>query len=217
MDEKNLEVLAIGQPGMCIADAYPAQPFQARVSFIAPSVDPQRGTVDIRLSLASTPDFLRQNMTVSVNVEASRSSPHWRPFAKPSDRPSQRQALSILNGLLNWLVQAGYLAGNPLALRSREFVARSVKTSRFHRDAAMLRQGAMTHELWKAFHQTVEDYLRSVTLADLVERHLAAENVLEETPVSAPAPNRRIPQKRQLPRENVPNLVFALGSAALTR
>ncbi|WP_404302831.1 efflux RND transporter periplasmic adaptor subunit [Alicycliphilus denitrificans] len=72
MDEKNLEVLAIGQPGMCIADAYPAQPFQARVSFIAPSVDPQRGTVDIRLTVASTPDFLRQNMTVSVNVETGR-------------------------------------------------------------------------------------------------------------------------------------------------
>ena len=72
LDEKNLEVLALGQPAMCIADAYPNRPFPAKVSFIAPSVDPQRGTVDIRLAVAPVPDFLRQDMTVSVNVETGR-------------------------------------------------------------------------------------------------------------------------------------------------
>ena len=72
LDEKNLEVLALGQPAMCIADAYPNRPFPAKVSFIAPSVDPQRGTVDIRLTVAPVPDFLRQDMTVSVNVETGR-------------------------------------------------------------------------------------------------------------------------------------------------
>jgi HlyD family secretion protein len=72
LDEKNLEVLAIGQSAMCIADAYPARPFPAKVSFIAPSVDPQRGTVDIRLTVTPMPGFLRQNMTVSVNVETGR-------------------------------------------------------------------------------------------------------------------------------------------------
>ena len=72
LDEKNLEVLALGQPAMCIADAYPNRPFPAKVSFIAPSVDPQRGTVDIRLTVAPVPDFLRQDLTVSVNVETGR-------------------------------------------------------------------------------------------------------------------------------------------------
>ncbi|MDI1259722.1 efflux RND transporter periplasmic adaptor subunit [Aquabacterium sp.] len=72
LDEKNLEVLAIGQSAMCIADAYPARPFPAKVSFIAPSVDPQRGTVDIRLTVTPVPGFLRQDMTVSVNVETGR-------------------------------------------------------------------------------------------------------------------------------------------------
>ena len=72
LDEKNLEVLAIGQTAMCIADAYPARPFPAKVGFIAPSVDPQRGTVDIRLTVTPVPSFLRQDMTVSVNVETGR-------------------------------------------------------------------------------------------------------------------------------------------------
>ena len=58
---------------------------------------------------------------MQVAQKAPRSSPHWRPFAKPLDRQSQRQALSILNSLFNWLVQAGYLAGNPLALGSPRF------------------------------------------------------------------------------------------------
>lgn len=72
LDEKNLNVLALGQSAMCIADAFPAQPFPAKVSFIAPSIDPQRGTVEVRLRVAPVPGFLLQGMTVSVNVEAGR-------------------------------------------------------------------------------------------------------------------------------------------------
>lgn len=72
LDEKNLEVLALGQEAQCITDAYPAQPFPATVTFIAPRVDPQRGTVDIRLVVDPAPEFLRQDMTVSVNVETGR-------------------------------------------------------------------------------------------------------------------------------------------------
>lgn len=72
VDEKNLGVLALNQPAMCVSDAYPDRPFPASVSFIAPAVDPQRGSVDIRLRLDPLPGFLRQDMTVSVNVETGR-------------------------------------------------------------------------------------------------------------------------------------------------
>ncbi|RBP50733.1 efflux RND transporter periplasmic adaptor subunit [Arenicella xantha] len=72
VDERNLAVLSLGQPALCVTDAYPDQPFPATVSFIAPAVDPQRGSVDIRLQLDPVPDFLRQDMTVSVNIETGR-------------------------------------------------------------------------------------------------------------------------------------------------
>ena len=72
LDEKNLEVLALGQSAVGIADAWPSRPFPATVAFIAPAVDPQRGTVDVRLAVDPVPDFLRQDMTVSVNVETGR-------------------------------------------------------------------------------------------------------------------------------------------------
>lgn len=46
----------------------------------------------------------------------SRFDPEWRPFAGPLAPTSQRQAIIILNTMFSWLVNAGYLAGNPLSL-----------------------------------------------------------------------------------------------------
>jgi integrase/recombinase XerD len=45
-----------------------------------------------------------------------RSDARWRPFYGPLSPASQRQATVILNVMFAWLVQAGYLAGNPLSL-----------------------------------------------------------------------------------------------------
>jgi len=100
LDERNLEVLALGQRAVCIADAYPSRPFNATVQLIAPSVDPQRGTVDIRLLVEVPPDFLRQDMTVSVNVETGRRE---RALVIPND------ALAVVDGDQGevWLVAGG--------------------------------------------------------------------------------------------------------------
>lgn len=46
----------------------------------------------------------------------ARGHPEWRPFAGPLSPSSQRQTFIILNTLFSWLVNAGYLAGNPLSL-----------------------------------------------------------------------------------------------------
>ena len=45
-----------------------------------------------------------------------RADPRWRPFYGPLSPTSQRQAMVILNVMFAWLVEAGYLAGNPLSL-----------------------------------------------------------------------------------------------------
>ena len=127
LDEKNLEVLAIGQTAMCIADAYPARPFPAKVSFIAPSVDPQRGTVDIRLTVTPVPNFLRQDMTVSVNIETGRRDqaivvPNDALFATDGNRAdlwlvvdgraTRRQVQLGLRGLTQTEVTAGLRVGD---------------------------------------------------------------------------------------------------------
>jgi len=72
LDERNLSRLTLQQPAVAIADAYLDKPFPAHINFIAPSIDPQRGTVEVRLIVDLAPDFLRQDMTVSVNIETAR-------------------------------------------------------------------------------------------------------------------------------------------------
>lgn len=82
LDERNLPQLALQQNATVITDAYPDQSFPARINFIAPSIDPQRGTVEVRLTVNPVPDFLRQDMTVSVNVETARRA---RALTIPND------------------------------------------------------------------------------------------------------------------------------------
>lgn len=72
IDEKNFGLLALGQNARVSADAYPGEHFPARLSYIAPSIDALRGSVEIRLAVAQPPATLRHEMTVSIDIEAAR-------------------------------------------------------------------------------------------------------------------------------------------------
>ena len=73
VDERYLEQLQIGQPASVLADAFPGRSFAARVQAIAPVVDAQRGSIEVKLALPQAPpDFLREDMTLSVEVETGR-------------------------------------------------------------------------------------------------------------------------------------------------
>jgi HlyD family secretion protein len=73
VDEMSLEQLQVGQVASVLADAFPRERFGARVLSIAPQVDAQRGAVEVRLALVPpAPDFLREDMTLSVEVETAR-------------------------------------------------------------------------------------------------------------------------------------------------
>ena len=72
VDEKNLKLLQIGQAALAAADAYPQQPFKASLIYVAPAVDPLRGTVDIKLRVNPVVDYLRPDMTVSVEIVTAR-------------------------------------------------------------------------------------------------------------------------------------------------
>lgn len=82
LDEKNLASVELGQDAKIIADAYPDRVLPARVSFIAPSVETARGTIDVHLELQKPDAFLRQGMTVSVNIETGRRD---RALVLPND------------------------------------------------------------------------------------------------------------------------------------
>lgn len=86
-----------------------------------------------------------ERWVMTVRQRPGRDSPHWRPFAGPLSSASQRHALSIINAMFSWLVEAGYLAGNPLSLGRRKRRVGSRQTNRF-----------LPHEHWDEVKATIQ-------------------------------------------------------------
>ena len=72
IDERNLSQLSLGQKALGSADAIPGRRFPAELIYINPGIDALRGSVEVRLRVPSPPDYLRQDMTVSVDIEVAR-------------------------------------------------------------------------------------------------------------------------------------------------
>ncbi len=79
-----------------------------------------------------------------------RQDPRWRPFAGPLSPTSRRQAIVILNTLFAWLVSAGYLAGNPLALSRQRARKAKPRITRY-----------LDESLWMEVKITIEDLPRA--------------------------------------------------------
>lgn len=132
VDEKNLARLALDQPAVVLADAYPDRPFSARVTRIAPGVDTQRGTIDVRLEPTELPDFLRQDMTVSVTIETARLD---RALALPNDTLAARagEPASVL------LVRDGRAQRVPVQLGLRGLTMTQVRSGLAPGDVVLAR------------------------------------------------------------------------------
>ena len=72
IDERHLHLLSLGMAARALADAYPEQPFEAQVCEIAPAIDPDRGSLVVRLCLPQPPAFLKPDMTISAELIGSR-------------------------------------------------------------------------------------------------------------------------------------------------
>ena len=72
IDEKNIKWLHLNQMALASADAFPDKKFQAQLVYINPRIDPQRGSVEVKLDVKDPPPELKQDMTVSVDIEAAR-------------------------------------------------------------------------------------------------------------------------------------------------
>lgn len=86
-----------------------------------------------------------QRWVMKAGRKWSRFDPDWRPFAGPLAPTSQRQAIIILNTMFSWLVNAGYLAGNPLSLSRQRQRKAKPRITRFLDD-----------ELWLEVKVTIE-------------------------------------------------------------
>jgi HlyD family secretion protein len=74
VDEKNISLLAPGRAAKVVADAFPGQAFDAEIFYIAPGVDAQRGSIEVKLRVPAPPAFLKPDMTVSAEMLAGRKA-----------------------------------------------------------------------------------------------------------------------------------------------
>jgi site-specific recombinase XerD len=80
-----------------------------------------------------------------------RHNLNWRPFQGPLSGGSVAQAITIINALLSYLVEAGYLSGNPLGLMRR-------KTKQHSLNKANVTERFLEQALW----QLVVDYIEGL-------------------------------------------------------
>ncbi len=74
VDEKYLGLLAPGQAATIWIDAYPNREFSGQVAWIGPRVEPETGTVRIRVDSDSARSYLRQDMTVQTEIKVREQS-----------------------------------------------------------------------------------------------------------------------------------------------
>jgi HlyD family secretion protein len=115
VDERYLQQLQPGQAAQVRADAFPEQRFAAQVLSIAPLVDAQRGSVDVKFVVPQPPAYLREDMTLSVEVEtARRASALVVPLsALRGDAASTGAAATV------WLAQDGHVQARAVTLGLR--------------------------------------------------------------------------------------------------
>jgi integrase/recombinase XerD len=85
-----------------------------------------------------------ERWVMSPGRKAGRRDPRWRPFAGSLSETSIRQSMVVLNSMMSWLVEAGYLAGNPLSLSRTRRKAPPPRVVRF-----------LEGDLWDTVRQTI--------------------------------------------------------------
>lgn len=121
VDERYLQQLQPGQAAQVRADAFPQERFAARVLSISPLVDAQRGSVDVKFTVVQPPAYLREDMTLSVEVEtARRNSALALPLSALRDDAAAASAAAADGGTATvWLDEGGRVNARTVTLGLR--------------------------------------------------------------------------------------------------
>ena len=72
IEERNLGMVHEGQKAIVSSESFPDRRFDATIYQIARTVDPQRGTVRVKLAVPEKPEYLRADMTVSIDLDVEK-------------------------------------------------------------------------------------------------------------------------------------------------
>jgi HlyD family secretion protein len=121
VDERYLQQLRPGQAATGRADAFPNDRFKAQVLSIAPLVDAQRGSVVVKLAVAEPPGFLREDMSLTVEVlTATRDRALAVPLAALRSEEGTRATV--------WVVAGGRVEARTVQLGLRTLEAAEVQS-----------------------------------------------------------------------------------------
>ncbi len=113
VDERNLSRIRPGQKAVASADARPDVTFGATLASIDSTIDADRGSVEVKFSLVKEPEFLKENMTVSVDIEvARRQATLLLPLNAVRDAAGQKPSVLV--------VEDGQAAERPVTLGARD-------------------------------------------------------------------------------------------------
>lgn len=109
IDEKNLGLISVGEKALASADAFPKESFAAELVYINPGVDLQRASVEVKLRVPEPPAYLRQDMTVSVDIETA---------TRPGALIAPAESVQGLYGGSPWVMKAesGRAARQPVKI-----------------------------------------------------------------------------------------------------
>ena len=95
-----------------------------------------------------------------------RDKPEWRPFVGPLEESAVFTAISALNSLMTYLVDAGYLMGNPLGLiRQRRRKMKAIGAVPGQSSKTQTQRGAVSDEAQKVERYLDEEMWEAVTAA----------------------------------------------------
>lgn len=109
VDERDIAQIKPGQPATLITDAYPDRQLPGKVRSIAPSADPQRGTVEVTLVPLEEADWLRNGLTVDATIILAPRQQHLVVPATAVMREGNRSSVLIVrqNRLVRRMVVVG--------------------------------------------------------------------------------------------------------------
>lgn len=134
-------------------------------------------------------------------IARSRQSEYWRPFSGPLSAPSQKQALTIVASLFDWLCGQRYLLNNPMAAIPKLKFTSHIKV-----------ESALPLPVWKAFYAWAKEQsdapavtglaaivlmrdagLRLHEVCLLTKEHLTFDNGWEATFIGKGSKERNVP------------------------
>ena len=141
IDEKNLRYLKAGQTALASSEAFPDRKFKAVLYYISPGVDTTRGSVEARFRVSEPPDYLRSDMTVSIDIGAERRA---RALTLPSeavhDSGGSQTVQLVRDGTVRSVkVEIGIRAGNRYEVTSGIAEGDMVLLTRSIEDGARVR------------------------------------------------------------------------------